>query len=92
MFTSDDHVDVMTALQAVVHHRQQAVGIGRKVRPHDFGLFVHHVVDEAGVLMGEAVVILAPDMRGQEVVQRGDLPSPRQVRRDLQPLGVLVEH
>jgi hypothetical protein len=40
----------------------------------------------------EAVVILTPDMQGQEVVQQGDLLSPRQMRRELQPLGVLVEH
>ena len=45
-----------------------------------------------GILMGEAVVILAPDVRGQQVVQRGDLAAPRQVRGDFQPLGVLVEH
>ena len=42
--------------------------------------------------MSETVVILLPDMGGQQVVQRRDLPPPRQVARDLQPLGVLVEH
>ena len=47
---------------------------------------------KAGILVREAVVILPPDVRGQQVVQRRDLPPPRQVRRDLQPLGVLVEH
>jgi hypothetical protein len=45
-----------------------------------------------GILVREAVVVLAPDVRGQQVVQRGDLAPPRQVRGDLQPLGVLVEH
>ena len=88
----DHDVDVMSAAQAVVHHRQQAVCIRRKVDPHDLGLLVHDVVDETGILVSEAVVILTPDMRGQQVVQRGDLPPPRQVRRDLQPLGMLVEH
>ena len=47
---------------------------------------------KAGILVREAVVVLAPDVRGQQVVERGDLPPPRQVRGDLQPLGVLVEH
>ena len=42
--------------------------------------------------MGEAIVVLLPDMGGEQVVQRGDLPAPRQLRGDLQPLGVLVEH
>ena len=88
----DHDVDVMAAAQAVVHHRQQAVGIRRQVDAHDLGLLVHDVVDETGILVREAVVILPPDVRGQQVVQRGDLPPPRQVRRDLQPLGVLVEH
>ena len=92
VFARDHDVDVMAAAQAVIHHRQQAVGIRRQIDAHDLGLLVHDVVDEAGVLMREAVVILAPDVRGQQVVQRGDLPPPRQVRRDLQPLGVLVEH
>ena len=92
MFARDHDVDVMAAAQAVVHHRQQAVGIRRKVNAHHLGLLVHDVVDETGILVGEAVVILPPDMRGQQVVQRGDLPPPRQARRDLQPLGVLVEH
>ncbi len=50
------------------------------------------MIDETGILVGEPVVILAPDMRGQQVIQRSDLAPPRQVRRDLQPLRVLVEH
>ena len=66
-------VDVVAAAQAVVHHRQQAVGIRRQVDADDVGLLVDHVVDEAGVLVGEAVVVLPPDVRGQQVVERGDL-------------------
>jgi hypothetical protein len=50
------------------------------------------VVDEAGILVREAVVILPPDMRGQQIIQRGDLAPPRQLRGDLQPLRVLIEH
>jgi hypothetical protein len=55
----------MTAAQAVVDHRQKAVRVRRQVNTHDLGLFVHDVADKAGILMGEAVMILAPDMRGQ---------------------------
>ena len=68
VFARYHHVDVMAAAQAVVHHRQQAVGIRRKVNAHDLGLLVDDVVDETGILVGEAVVILPPDMRGQQVV------------------------
>ena len=42
--------------------------------------------------MREAVVVLAPDVRAQEVVERRDRPAPRDVARHLQPLRVLVEH
>ena len=45
------------------------------------GLLVDHVVDEARVLVGEAVVVLSPDMAGEQVVQRGDGPAPRDVAR-----------
>src|SRR5439155_25741080 len=68
MFACDHDVDVMAAAQAMVHHRQQTVCVRRKVNTHDLGLLVHDVVDETGILVREAVVILTPDMRGQQVV------------------------
>jgi len=52
---------------------------------------VHHV-EGAGVLVGEAVVVLASDGGGDQQVQGGDLFPPGQVVADGQPLGVLVEH
>ena len=45
-----------------------------------------------GILMREAVVVLPPDVRGQQDIQRRDRPPPGDSRGDLQPLGVLVEH
>ena len=42
--------------------------------------------------MGEAVVILTPDRRGDQQVQRRDLFPPRQVIADRQPFRVLIEH
>jgi hypothetical protein len=48
------------------------------------------VADEAGILVGEAVVILLPDMGCEPVVQQGEVSPPRQLRGDLQPFGVLV--
>ena len=65
VFTCDHYVDIVAATQAVVHYRQQAIRIRWQVNPHDVGLFVHDVVDEPRVLVSEAVVILAPDMRGE---------------------------
>ena len=92
LFAGDDDVDVVAAAQAVVGHREQRVGIGRQIDADDFGLLVDDVIDEAGVLMAEAVVVLPPDVRREQVVQRGDGPAPGNVARHLQPLGVLVEH
>ena len=40
----------------------------------------------------EAVVVLAPHVAGEQVVERRDGPAPRDLTGDLQPLGVLVEH
>ena len=42
--------------------------------------------------MAEAVVVLPPYMRGQQIIERGDRAPPRECRANLQPLGVLVEH
>ena len=78
--------------QAMVGHPQQRVGVRREIEPDRVGLLVGDEIDEAGILVAEAVVVLPPDMRGQQIVQRGDRLPPRQLARDLQPLGVLVDH
>ena len=92
VFARHHHVDVMPAAQAVIEDRQQAIGVGRQVNAHDIGLLVDHVVEETGILVREAVVILLPDVGGEQIVQRRDLPAPGQFQRYLQPLGVLAEH
>ncbi len=61
LFARDDHVDVIAAAQAMVGHGQKRVGIRRQINADDFGLLVDHVIDEAGVLVAEAVVVLPPD-------------------------------
>jgi hypothetical protein len=57
----------MPAAQAVIHDRKQAVGVGRKIDPDDAGFLVDDVIEETGILMREAVVVLLPDMRGEQV-------------------------
>ena len=42
--------------------------------------------------MGVTVVILLPDVGGQNQVQRCNALAPRQLVADLQPLGVLGHH
>ncbi len=92
MLAGDHDVDVMAAAEAVVHDAQETVRVRRQIDAHHLRFLVHDQVDEAGILVGEAVVILPPDVAGEEVVERGDLPAPGQVESDLKPLGVLVEH
>ena len=74
LLARDDDVDVVPAPQAMVGHGQQRVGVGRQIDPHDFGLLVHDVIDEARILMAEAVVVLTPDVRRQQIIERRDRP------------------
>jgi hypothetical protein len=69
LLAGDDHVHVLLRPQAVVGDRQQGVGVRGQVDPDHVGLLVDHVVDEAGVLVAEPVVVLTPDVRGEQVVQ-----------------------
>src|SRR5215475_2837837 len=71
---------------------EQAVRIGRKIDAADAGLLVHYDVEEARVLMREAVVILLPDVRGKQVIQRRNGHPPVDFAATLEPLSVLVEH
>ena len=92
LLSGHDQVDVIPAAQAMVGHREQSVGVRRQIDAHHVGLLVHQVIDEAGVLMAEAVVILPPHQRTEQVIERGDGLAPGNLSRDLQPLGVLVGH
>jgi hypothetical protein len=60
----------------VIGDPQQRVGVRWEIDADDVGLLVGDEIDEARILMAEAVMVLAPDMRGQEIVERGDRPPP----------------
>ncbi len=66
---SNHDIDIVAASQAVIHCTQQAVGIRRQIDAHHISLLVCNVVHEARILMGEAIVVLLPDMRCQDEVQ-----------------------
>ena len=77
LFPGNDDVDIVTAAQAVVRHRQQRVRIRGQIDANDLGLFVDDMIDEARVLVAEAIVVLPPDMRRQQIIERADGPTPR---------------
>ncbi len=93
-FAGMTHVDLVVEMQQLFRalfnpprHRS-----ARQIDLHDLRLLVGDMINEAGILMAEAVVILPPDMRGQEIVERSDRAPPRDLAGALQPLGVLIEH
>ena len=45
-----------------------------------------------GVLVGKPIVVLAPYVRGEQVIERCHGPAPGDAVSGLQPFGVLVEH
>ena len=92
LLASHDDIDIVAAAQAMVGHRQQAVGVGRQVDAHHIGRLVGHMVHKARVLVRQAVVVLPPDMRGEQNVQRRNGCTPRDLAADFQPFGMLVEH
>src|ERR1700691_2329359 len=69
MLSCNHDVDVIPTTQAVIENRQQAVGVGWKIHAHDIGLLVDDMVEKSGILVREAVVILLPDMGGEQIVQ-----------------------
>ncbi len=76
LFAGDDHVDVVAASQTVIRYRQEAVGIGRQIDAHDIGFLIRDMIDKAGILVGKAIVVLSPDMRREQVIQRRDRLAP----------------
>src|ERR1017187_3624023 len=76
----------------MIRDGKQRIRIGGQVDADDLGLLVDDVIDEARILMAEPVVILPPNVARQEIIERRDRPTPRDVMADLEPFGVLVEH
>jgi len=62
LLSSNDDVDVVSAAEAMISYRKESVCIRRKIHAYNIRLLVHNVVDEAGILVGEAVMVLSPDV------------------------------
>ena len=92
LLPGDDHIHVMPAAQTMIRHREQAIRVRRQIHANHVSFLVHYVIDESRVLMGEAVVVLPPHVRCQQIIQRRDRTPPLNVCVYLQPLGMLIEH
>src|SRR5882672_358048 len=92
LFARNNDVDIVAAPQAMIGDRQESIGIRWQIDTDDLGLLIHRMIDEAWVLMAEAIVVLPPDMGSQQIIQRSDRPPPGNVARDLEPFRMLIEH
>src|ERR1700751_3310732 len=72
LLTGDDHIYEMPSAQAAVDNPKQRVGIGWEVNSYDVRFFVDHVVDETRILVAKAIVVLSPNMRRKQIVERRD--------------------
>ena len=69
LFVGDDDVHVVDASQAVIGHAQQTVRVGREIDAGDDRALVRDDIEEAGILMRKAVVILPPHGRRHQQIQ-----------------------
>src|SRR5215469_8399635 len=63
LLVRDDDVDAIGRTQALVRNHQQCVGIRWQIDPRHARALVGHDVDEPGILVREAIVILTPHGR-----------------------------
>src|SRR6476660_6327549 len=92
LFACYHDVDIVATAQAVIGNRKQRVRVRRKINADDLCFLVYNVIDEPGVLVAEAVVILPPDVGRQEIIERADRAPPRYLVAHFQPLRMLIEH
>src|ERR1700675_2601648 len=84
LLSGNDYIHVVPAAEAVISHGKKCIRVGRQIDTYDVRFLVRDVIDEAGVLVREPVMVLTPDMRRQQIIQRGDGAPPWDVARHLQ--------
>src|SRR5687768_7424778 len=85
LFSHDDDIDEISGTKALVGNIKKGIRIRRKINTNDTGLLVDDKVDKTGVLMGKAVMVLAPHMRCQQIIEGGDGSPPGNFLADLEP-------
>ena len=69
LLAGNDHVHIIPTAQTVIGDGKQTVRVRRKVYTDEAGLFIHNEINEARVLVAEAVVVLAPNVRGKQIIE-----------------------
>src|SRR5579872_3018236 len=92
LLVADDDIHVVLAAETVIGNREQTIHIGRQIDPRDVRTFVNYHIEKSRILMGEAIMILPPDGRSNEEIQRRNRVAPRKMPEYFEPLRVLVEH
>ena len=92
MLGCNDNIDIVLGTYAVIEAGKQTVCIGGKVHTYNICLFICNMIQETGILMCEAVVVLLPYIGGKDQVQGSDLCSPGELAGNLQPLRMLRTH
>ena len=60
LLVCDDDVDVIAAAQTMVGHGQQRVDVRWQVDAGHPGVLVDHDIEEAGILVGKTIMVMAP--------------------------------
>jgi hypothetical protein len=76
----------------VIGDGQQTVHIRGQVDASNIRALVDDYIKESGILVGKAVVVLAPHGGGDQEIQGSDRITPGEMAAHLQPFRVLVEH
>src|SRR5262245_51155658 len=92
LFAGNNDVDIVATTKAVIRYRKQTISVGRKIDAYNLGFLVDHMIDETGILVAKAVMILPPDVGGKQIVERSNRPAPGNVVTYFEPFGVLIEH
>jgi hypothetical protein len=76
LLAAGNDVDEIARAQAVIHDVKETIAIGWEIDPHDLAFLHERIVDESRRLVTVPIMILPPDVTGQEHIQRCDRPSP----------------
>src|SRR6185437_11149252 len=79
LLVANNYVYIILTSQTVISDRQERIDVGRHVDASHGSTLVHYDINETGILVGKAVMILAPHGRSDQQVQGRDFFTPGQL-------------